>query len=71
MIFIICIKRRGVASENDFYNKIATCVLQGCDVNYTLMVLKSFEGGAPTKITMTLSFQETELLTKERVNLGF
>ena len=61
----------GQASENDFYNKIATCVCTGCDVNYTPDGVKSFEGGAPTKITMALSFQETELLTKERVNLGF
>ena len=61
----------GQASENDFYNKIATCVCTGCEVNYTPDGVKSFEGGAPTKITMTLSFQETELLTKERVNLGY
>ena len=61
----------GQASENDFYNKIATCVCTGCDTNYTPDGVKSFEGGAPTKITMNLSFQETELLTKERVVEGF
>ena len=61
----------GQASENDFYNKIATCVCTGCDVNYTPDGVKSFEGGAPTKITMTVSFQETELLTKEKINEGF
>ena len=61
----------GQASENDYYNKIATCVCTGCDVNYTPDGVKSFEGGAPTKITMNLSFQETELLTKERINEGF
>ena len=61
----------GQASENDYYNKIATCVCTGCDVNYTPDGVKSFEGGAPTKITMTLSFQETELLTKERIALGY
>ena len=61
----------GQASENDFYNKIATCVCTGCDTNYTPDGVKSFEGGAPTKITMNLSFQETELLTKERVAEGF
>ena len=61
----------GQASENDYYNKIATCVCTGCDVNYTPDGVKSFEGGAPTKITMSLAFQETELLTKERVNQGF
>ena len=63
--------KAGQASENDFYNKIATCVCTGCEVNYTPDGVKSFEGGAPTKITMTLNFQETELLTKERVNEGY
>ena len=61
----------GQASENDFYNKIATCVCTGCDVNYTPDGVKSFEGGAPSKITMTLTFQETELLTKERIAEGY
>ena len=63
--------KAGQASENDFYNKIATCVCTGCEVNYTPDGVKSFEGGAPTKITMTLNFQETELLTKERINEGY
>ena len=61
----------GHASENDYYNKIATCVCTGCETNYTPDGVKSFEGGAPVKITMSLSFQETELLTKERVAEGF
>ena len=63
--------KAGQASENDYYNKIATCVCTGCDVNYTPDGVKSFEGGAPTKITMSLAFQETELLTKERIALGY
>ena len=61
----------GHASENDYYNKIATCVCTACETNYTPDGVKSFEGGAPVKITMSLSFQETELLTKERVAEGF
>ena len=61
----------GQASENDFYNKIATCVLANCDINYTPDGVNSFRDGSPTKITMALTFQETELLTKERVNLGY
>jgi len=61
----------GTASENDFYNRIATCVCTGCDVNYTPDGVKSFDDGSPTQITMTLTFQETELLTKERVNEGY
>ena len=57
--------------ENEFYSKIATCVLQDCSVNYTPDGVKSFESGAPTHITMTLQFMETEMLTKEKINDGF
>jgi len=57
--------------ENDYYNKIATCVLKDCRVNYTEGGVKSFDDGAPTQISMTLSFMETEMLTKKKVNDGF
>ena len=59
------------AKENSFYNKIATCVLQSVDVNYTPDGVKSFGDGAPTQITMDLSFMETEMLTKQKINQGF
>ena len=59
------------SKENEFYSKIATCVLTGCDVNYTPDGVKSFESGAPTHITMSLNFMETEMLTKEKINDGF
>jgi len=59
------------ASENNFYSKIATCVLKGCDVNYTPNGVKSFQDGSPTQITMSLQFQETELLTKQSINAGY
>ena len=61
----------GTNSENDYYNKIATCVLQDCSVDYTPGSVTSFADGSPTKITMTLKFKETETLTKEKVNLGY
>ena len=61
----------GVASENDFYNRIATCVLESCTVDYTPDGVKSFASGAPTQIKMSLTFKETELLTKDRINEGF
>ena len=61
----------GKATENDFYNKIATCVLENCTVDYTPGGVRSFANGAPTQITMSLQFKETELLTKERINEGF
>ena len=57
--------------ENTFYNKIATCVLTKVDVNYTPTGVKSFESGAPVSTTMTLSFMETEMLTKEKIQQGF
>ena len=59
------------AMENSYYNRVATCVLQNCTVNYTPDGVKSFADGAPTKITMALQFKETELLTKERINEGY
>ena len=61
----------GTHSENSFYSKIATCVLQSVDVNYTPDGVKSFASGAPTAITMKLSFMETEMLTKQHVDRGF
>ena len=61
----------GKASENDFYNRIATCVLESCDVDYTPNGVQSFASGAPTQIKMSLTFKETELLTKDRINEGF
>ena len=63
--------QKNEATENLYYNRIATCVLQNCVTNYTPDGVKSFEDGAPTKITMTLTFKETELLTKEKINQGF
>jgi hypothetical protein len=63
--------KSGQASENDYYNKIATCVMTGCDVNYTPDGVNSFDDGSPTKMTMTLAFTELEMLTKEKVSEGF
>ena len=59
------------AKENSFYNKIATCVLTRCDVDYTPEGVRSFGDGAPTQINMTLSFKETEMLNKDKINQGF
>jgi len=61
----------GSHSENSFYSKIATCVCTAVDVNYTPDGVKSFASGAPTAITMNLSFMETEMLTKQHVDRGF
>ena len=59
------------AKENVFYNKIATCVLKNVKVDYTPEGVRSFHDGSPTQISMDLSFSETELMTKDKINKGF
>ena len=61
----------GTNSENDYYNKIATCVLENVAVDYTPGAVRSFADGSPTQITMTLVFKETEALTKDKINAGY
>ena len=61
----------GKSYENDYFNRIGTCVLKNVDVDYTPGKVRTFEHGAPTQITMSLSFTETELLTKEKINAGY
>jgi len=61
----------GQASENDYYNKIATCVLADCVVDYSPNGVKSFDDGSPTQIKMTLTFKETQLLTKSLIAQGY
>jgi hypothetical protein len=61
----------GQGYENDYYNRIGTCVLENVATNYTPNGVKSFADGAPTQITMSLTFRETEVLTKEKINQGY
>ena len=70
-IHYMFLSKAGVTSENNFYNRIATCVLQDCKVNYTPNGVKSFEDGGPTATTMSLTFKEIELLTKDKIAEGF
>ena len=62
---------KNYASENNFYSKIATCVLQSVSVDYSPNGVKSFQDGSPTQINMALAFKETELLTKQSINAGY
>ena len=70
-IHYMYLSKEGIASENNYYNRVVTCVLQNCEVNYTPTGVKSFEDGGPTQTTMSLTFKETELLTKDRIAEGF
>ena len=61
---------------NNYLNKISRCVLTGCEVNYGGEQFSTFrqfdnDGAAPVQITMTLSFTETEIMTKETIADGY
>ena len=69
------IKYMFVGRENQYLNKISTCVLESMNVTYGGDRFKTFDGnedGAPPmETTMTLNFKEMELITKERAQEGF
>ena len=70
-IHYMFLSRDGSTTENNYYNRVATCVLQDCKVNYTPNGVKSFEDGGPTATTMSLTFKEIELLTKDKIAEGY
>jgi hypothetical protein len=57
--------------ENEFVNKISTCVLKDMQVKYGGDYFASFKNGEPAEISLSLSFQELEILTKERIVKGY
>jgi hypothetical protein len=61
--------------ENDYLHKISTCVLKSMDVTYGGDRYKTFtansEGAPPVETSISLQFEELELITKERVHEGF
>jgi hypothetical protein len=50
---------------------ISTCVLENMTVDYGGQQWGSFNDGYPTEINISLKFVELEVLTKERINLGY
>ena len=60
------------AKENTYMNKIATCVLKDCSVNYHPNgEVQVHADGSPVSINMSLTFAETEMITKEKIKQGF
>ena len=63
--------------ENSYLNKITSCVLKNCTVNYSPTQYQTFrpiqgrKGAPPIEIEMKLDFQETKLITKEDVLEGY
>ena len=66
--------------ENQWINKIATCVIGNVSINYSPTAWQTFrpiteegwpQGAPPTEIDMTLDFMETRVITKQDILDGF
>ena len=67
-------------NENNFINKVGTCLLTDCDITYGGDKYATFKpsstqdgepGASPTEINMTVTFQEMDIITQEDVDEGF
>lgn len=71
------IKFKHVDIENTFLPKIGRCALKDINIIYgdepfnTFFPDPSGLGAAPTKIELSLTFEELEILTQERINQGY
>ena len=63
--------------ENQWINKLATCVCGSVSVNYSPTTWQTFrplvgkQGAPPTEIDMALDFMETRVITKQDILDGF
>ena len=66
--------------ENQWINKIATCVIGNVSINYSPTAWQTFrpleqegwpQGAPPTEIDLQLEFMESKIITKEDVLEGF
>ena len=65
------IKYMHKSGENDFLNKISTCVLESIDVKFGGDRTQFFKNNAPMATEISLKFKELEIITKERIAEGF
>jgi hypothetical protein len=59
------------SKENTYFHKIKPCVLESMDVSYGGEQFSSFRDGIPTEVNITLTFRETEILTKKQIKDGY
>lgn len=57
--------------ENKYFHRFAPCVLTDMQVDYGGEQFSSFKDGAPGEVNLTLTFRETEILTKEKIIQGY
>ena len=60
-----------LGEENMNLNKIGTCVLTNMDVKYGGDKYKTHADAVPIETSMTLSFKELDLVTREKAEQGF
>tara|TARA_A100001388_G_scaffold275004_1_gene259696 strand:- start:243 stop:1490 length:1248 start_codon:yes stop_codon:yes gene_type:complete len=69
------IEYRFLGKDNDYISRVSTCVLETMTVSYGGDRFKTFaprDDGAPVvETSLTLSFKELELITRERVEEGY
>jgi hypothetical protein len=65
------IKYMHKSGENDFLNKISTCVLESIDIKFGGDRTQFFKNNAPMATEISLKFKELEIITKERIAEGF
>jgi hypothetical protein len=70
-IYYMYIGSDGTVKENPYVNKISTCVLESCAVDYTPNGVKAHPDGSPVIIKMTLGFKEMDMITKDSVVDGY
>lgn len=59
------------SSRNEYFHKMAPCVLESMDVTYGGDQFSAFEDGNPTEVNISLTFRETEILTKKMIDKGY
>lgn len=57
--------------ENPFLPKYGNCVLTDIDVNFAPNGWAAYDDGAPVQSTLTMTFKETEILDKGKIQKGY
>ena len=57
--------------KNNAFHRISTCVLEKMNVDYGGAGFHTFADGSPTEYEISLVFRELEVMTKERIAMGY
>jgi len=66
------VNQHGTVMENDWINKIGRCALREINVDYASSgSFSTFDNGAPTNMTMSLTFEEMSILNAGQIEQGY